>query len=615
MNSGELRKKFLQYFEGKGHKVLPSASLVPAETDPSVLFTTAGMQPLVPYFLGENHPSGKRVASAQKCIRTDDVEEVGDKVHHTFFEMLGNWSFGDYFKKESIQYSYEFLTGNEWLGIPVSKLAISVFEGDGDAPFDQESYDLWLDLGIEKERVAKLPKKENWWGPAGSSGPCGPDTEIFYWSGQDEAPSKFDPNDSRWVEIWNNVFMQFDKTVDGTFTPLKQTNVDTGMGLERTLAVLNGLDDNYKTDLFSLVIAGIEQISHKDYQGNENEFRIIADHIKAAVFAINDGVLPSNKGAGYIVRRLIRRAIVKASQIGVSDNFTTEIAKKIFKIYEGIYFQTVISSAVERSHEISPTSPMARGRNDKEEIILSELEKEETKFRKTLQEGLKILESKKTVSGKDLFDLYQSFGIPSEISLEEIERLKTHLEPDAIGKYEELYREHQELSRTASAGMFKGGLADDNDKTKKLHTAAHLMLAALRKVLGDHVLQKGSNITAERLRFDFSYPEKMTDEQIKQVEDLVNVQIKLDLPVSIVEMSVDEAKQQGAMGVFDSKYGDKVKVYSIGPNGSGEPSGEPFSREICGGPHVTHTGELGLFRIVKEESSSAGVRRIKAVLE
>ncbi len=562
--------------------MIPSASLVPSETDPSVLFNTAGMQPLVPFLMGAEHEHGKRLASAQKCMRTDDIDEVGDSVHHTFFEMLGNWSLGDYFKEESIVWSLEFLTDEKWLGIDKSKLAVSVFAGDDDAPFDQEAYDLWLGHGMSENKIAKLPKKHNWWGPAGATGPCGPDTEIFYWTGVGEAPDNFQEtcDDPHWVEIWNNVFMQYEKTIDDSFVPLAQKNVDTGMGLERTTAVIQGLDDNYRTELFWPIIEKIEEISGRKYEQNVREFRIIADHLKAAVFAIGDGVAPSNKDAGYVVRRLIRRAIVKGNQLEIKNNFISRVAEAVFGIYDGVY--------------------------DLDQIkILSELEKEEAKFRSTLEAGLKILATKEELDGKTLFDLYQSYGLPSEISIEEGEKLNKNISNEAIDQLSNLMREHQELSRTASAGMFKGGLADASEMTTKYHTATHLLQAALRQVLGDDIFQKGSNITAERMRFDFSYPDKMTSEQISEVEKIVNEKITEDLQVTMTEMTVAEAKDSGALGVFDSKYGEKVKVYSIGD----------FSREICGGPHVAHTGELGHLRIVKEESSSSGVRRIKAVLE
>ncbi|MFA5927432.1 MAG: alanine--tRNA ligase [Patescibacteria group bacterium] len=584
MTASELRQKFIDFFKEKGHTVIPSASLVP-ENDPSVLFTTAGMHPLVPYLLGEKHPGGSRLTDVQKCIRTDDIDEVGDKFHHTFFEMLGNWSLGDYFKKEAVEWSYEFLTSREWLGLSKERLAVSVFEGDKDAPFDEEVYGIWLELGIVPSRIAKLPKKDNWWGPAGLTGPCGPDTEMFYWTGGSDVPEKFDPSDNNWVEIWNDVFMQYNKTVDSRFEPLSQKNVDTGMGLERALAVVDGFDDDYRTELFLPIIKKIEEISGKNYEESTKEFRIIADHIKAAVFAIADGVSPSNKDRGYIVRRLIRRAIVKARGLGITNNFTSDLAEPVFETYAGVYSFSL-------------------------QEVISELQKEETKFRKTLEEGLKLIASYKQIDGKVLFDLYQSFGLPVEISLEEAKNCSAVIEGETMKQFNDLLRAHQELSRTASAGMFKGGLSDASDVVTKYHTATHLLNAALRKVLGDHVYQKGSNITAERLRFDFSHPDKMTPEQISAVESLVNDQISANLSVNREEMTMEDAQSSGAIGVFESKYGEKVKVYTIG-----QAIDDYFSKEICGGPHASRTGELGRFKIIKEEASSAGVRRIKAVLE
>jgi len=609
MTSSEIRELFIEYFKRRGHMVIPSASLVP-ENDPSALFTSAGMQPLVPNLMGEPHPLGQRLVDAQKCIRTDDIDEVGDKVHHTFFEMLGNWSLGDpekpdgvgagYFKSEAIEWSLEFLTDKKWLGLEREKLAISVFAGDDDVPFDEESYNKWLELGIKPDRIAKLPKKNNWWGP-GDSGPCGPDTEMFYWTATSPAPDRFDNKDENWVEIWNDVFIQF-LLKEGHFTPLTQKNVDTGMGLERMTAVLNNLDDNYKTDLFSPIIEKITQISGKDYEGNKKEFRIIADHLKAAVFAISDGVSPSNKGAGYVVRRLIRRAIVQANRLGIKENFSSQLAEVVCNIYTKIY-------------------------DIKKDQVTSELEKEETKFKRTLQEGLKVIAGQREASGKLLFDLYQSFGLPFEVSAEEFKRYGIEINNKIIDQYNNLLKEHKELSRTASAGMFKGGLSDSGEESIKYHTATHLLLAALQKVVDPNIIQRGSNITAERLRFDFNYAEKLTPEQLEEVESLVNEQISRNLPVTMEEMSLSDAKKSDAKGIFDLKYGDKVKVYTIGPstllgvNSNDRPStpsgrsGSPFSREICGGPHVKNTGELGKFKIVKEESSSAGVRRIKAILQ
>ena len=645
MTANELRQKFIEFFEGKDHKVIPSASLVP-ENYPTALFASAGMQPLVPYLMGENHPAGKRLVNVQKCIRTDDIDEVGDKVHHTFFEMLGNWSLGDYFKKEAIEYSFEFLTDKKWLGIDKSRLAVSVFAGDENSDFDEVSYNKWIALGISADRIAKLPEKNNWWGPVGDTGPCGPDTEMFVWTGGDAAPDNFQNtcDDPNWVEVWNDVFMQYNRMAKA-YEPLVQTNVDTGMGLERMLAVMNGTDDNYKTDLFLPIIEKIEKISAKKYsyslrhpealaegsceaQNDQKSFRIIADHIKAATFSIADGVLPSNKGAGYVVRRLIRRTIVKAQQLGIKENFTTKLADVVFSIYDGVYFDCH-SEFISESHEIPK-----QVRDDNRGDIKKELEKEEIKFNKTLSNGLKELEEiserarleslnnlldvkneTRPITGQELFNLYQTFGFPLELSLEICKEKNISLENNAIGSFNVEFSNHQELSRTASAGMFKGGLADAGEIAVKYHTATHLLQQALRQVLGEHVQQKGSNITAERLRFDFVHSDKMTPEQISEVENIVNDQIKKDLPVTMEEMTVEEAKSSGAIGLFSHKYGDKVNVYTIGPSTRDARSGSPFSREICGGPHVSHLGELGRFKIKKEESSSACIRRIKAVLE
>jgi alanyl-tRNA synthetase len=606
MTANELRKKYLEFFSSKGHSIIPSDSLIP-QNDPTVLFTTAGMHPLVPYLMGENHPGGKRVANVQKCIRTVDIDEVGDTTHHTFFEMLGNWSFGDYFKKEAIEWSWEFLTAPEWLGLDKKRLAVSVFAGDEDAPFDEEAFLIWKSLGVSEARIAKLPKKNNWWGPAGITGPCGPDTEMFYWVGDpDKVPESFNDDNDSWVEIWNDVFMEYNKKADGTYEPLKQKNVDTGMGLDRVLTALNGLDDNYKTELFKNSINKIEQLSGKKYEfkkgnlGNEEmpkcwaddmrAMRIIADHIKAATFIMGDdkGITPSNTDQGYVVRRLIRRAIRYGKQIGITESpWTKEIAKIVVHDYLEIY-------------------PELRKNVD---FVINNFKEEEEKFGKTLERGLKEFEkvlSIDGITGAEAFNLYQTYGFPIEMVKELAQEKNVKVDEDGFKKELE---KHQDLSRTASAGKFKGGLADASDETKKLHTAAHLLLAALRKILGEHVMQKGSNITAERLRFDFSHGEKMADEQKQEVEKLVNEAIEKNLPVSQVEMSLDEARAENAMGVFESKYGERVKVYTVGEGDN------IFSKEICGGPHVEKTGELGKFKIKKEESSSAGVRRIKAILE
>jgi len=585
MDSRELRKKYLNFFKERGHAIIPSASLIP-ENDPSVLFTTAGMHPLVPYLLGEKHPAGKRLADVQKCVRTGDIDDVGDDTHDTFFEMMGNWSLGDYWKEDAIKWSFEFLT--KQLELPLERLAFTCFTGDKDAPKDEESAKIWESLGIKKERIRFLPKEDNWWGPAGKTGPCGPDTEMFYWKLNDKpAPEFFDAKDKNWVEIWNDVFMQYVKDEKGNYNPAKQKNVDTGMGLERTLAVINGKENIYETDLFLPIIKKIEEISGRSIKEDQKAFRIIADHLRSVVFIMGDekGITPSNLGQGYVVRRLVRRAIRFGTKLGIKkDNWTKEIAEVVAENYSYVYPEI--------------------GKNIK--FVVEELSKEEEKFEETLERGLKEFEKLQTVSGKDAFNLYQTYGFPIEIT-EELAK-ENGIKID-IEEFKKELEKHQELSRTASAGMFKGGLADASEQTTKLHTAAHLMLAGLRKVLGTDVYQKGSNITAERLRFDFSHKEKMTSGQIKDVENFVNGIIKKDLSVSVEEMTLEKAKELGAMGVFESKYGEKVKVYTVGKGD------EIASIEICGGPHVERTGTLGHFKIIKEESSSGGVRRIKAILE
>lgn len=603
MTANELRQKYLDFFKSKDHAIISSASLIP-DNDPTVLFTTAGMHPLVPYLMGAKHPSGARLVDAQKCIRTDDIDEVGDATHHTFFEMMGNWSLGDYFKQDSIAWSWEFLTGKDWLNLDPKLLAVSVFAGDDDAPFDEESYNFWLEMGVPAERIAKLPKKNNWWGPAGQTGPCGPDTEIFYWSGaRESAPAGFNDDNELWVEIWNNVFMQYFKNADGTFSLLEQKNVDTGLGLERVTAILNGID-NYQTDLFLPLIKKLESLSGKKY-GEDNatrrSMRIVADHVKASVFIIGDqrGVTPSNVGQGYVVRRLLRRAVVQAGKIGIdvkTSSWIIDLVDEVVSIYKEAYPELL------NNHS----------------MIKSEVEKETMKFQNTLENGLKEFDKLKIeqgrVGGVEAFNLYQSFGFPLELSAEIAK--ERGLEIDRDGFMAEL-KKHQDLSRTASAGKFKGGLADSSEETTRLHTAAHMLLAALRKVLGDHVTQKGSNITAERLRFDFTHPAKVTPEEIATVEKMINEAIIKSLDVAYEEIPLDEAKATNAHGIFDSKYGESVRVYTIGRDNKQKQSAwdEIFSREICGGPHVENIGKLGKFRIQKEEASSAGVRRIKAVLE
>lgn len=598
MKAGDLRRKYFDFFLSKDHKLIPSASLIP-ENDKTALFTSAGMHPLVPYLLGEPHPLGKRLVSAQKCLRTDDIDEVGDNVHHTFFEMLGNWSLGDYFKKEMIPWSFEFLTGAKWLEIPKEKLAVSVFAGDNDAPFDQESYDLWLSLGISEQRIAKLPKKNNWWGPVGLTGPCGPDSEMFYWSGKDEAPATFDPEDKNWVEIWNDVFMEYNKKEDGTYEPLKQKNVDTGMGLERTLAVLNGFEDDYRTDLFWPIIEQLKNRLGVEYGSNietTRSLRIIADHLRASVFLISDGVTPSNKQQGYVLRRLLRRSVSKTFLI--KKDFDSKDFKSFVRIIYGIYpdyFKESDLSAIEEAISV-----------------------EARKFRNTIERGFAEIKKYQIITGKIAFDLYQNFGFPWEMIVEIAKEKGQEIDKKV---FEDEFKKHQELSRTASAGMFKGGLGEQTEITTKYHTATHLLNAALKEILGDHVYQKGSNITAQRLRFDFPNPEKLSAEQIKRVEDLVNEKIQENIPITMETMSLEEAKKKHANAVFSDRYGDKVKVYSIGSPSTDSTSslqassGRPFSVEVCGGPHVDFTGTLGKFKIIKEESSGAGVRRLYAILE
>jgi len=625
MTANELREKYLNFFKERDHAIIPSASLIP-EHDPTVLFTTAGMHPLTSFLLGEKHPGGKRLVNVQKCIRTGDIDDVGDSWHLTFFEMLGNWSLGDYWKKEAIEWSFEFLTGRDYLGISSEKLSVTVFAGDpsinsGQATRDEGSAKIWESLGIPKERIFYLSKEENWWGPAGQTGPCGPCSEMFYDTGKEKCGSDCKPGCKcgKYAEIWNDVFMEFNKTAEGKFEQLKQKNVDTGMGVERTIAVLDGFDNVYDTELFKPLIKKIEEISNKKYEGeNIKTFRIIADHLKAATFILAEGVEPSNVERGYVLRRLIRRAVRYGKQLGINDIFTFKIANVVIEMYRDVYLEL----------------------SSNRMFIEEQLVREEEKFTKTLEKGLKVLEKmkpKKTISflsksffteyglsGDVLFNLYSTYGFPIEMSLEEIKKLYqeynreqgvsiTELTKDdenrILQQFHESLKKHQELSRAGAEQKFKGGLADHSEHVVKYHTAAHLMLAALRQVLGSHVTQKGSNITAERLRFDFSHPQKLTLEQIKQVEDLVNQTIVRDLPVKMEEMSLDEAKEQGAMGVFESRYGEKVKVYTIAENG------KIFSKEICGGPHVEKIGQLGHFKILKEESVSAGARRIKAVLE
>ena len=592
LTSESLRELYLNFFKEKGHAVIPSASLIP-ENDPSVLFTTAGMHPLVPYLLGEKHPAGTRLTDVQKCVRTGDIEDVGDPSHCTFFEMLGNWSLGDYFKKEMISWSYEFLTSEKYLGIPVEKLAVTVFEGDEDAPRDEESAAYWEKAGIPKDRIFYLPKKNNWW-IAGTTGPCGPDTEMFIDRGTPKCSPECSPacDCGKYLEIWNDVFMQFEKHADGTYTKLKQKNVDTGMGLERTLSILNGVPTVYDTDVFDGAKAEIEALTGKKYGESEDvtrAFRIILDHVRTATFMLGDqkGVTPSNVDQGYVLRRVIRRAVRFGRQLGLQHGKLSAISEKFVEKYKNVYPEL----------------------KQNEQRIITELNKEEDKFSKALEDGLK--EFNKVVShiegsvfpGKTAFRLFDTFGFPIEMT-EELAKERGFI-LDKAG-YEEAYKKHQSESHAGSEQKFKGGLAEQNETTARLHTATHLLNAALKSVLHDDgINQRGSNITVERLRFDFNFPRKLTADELKAVEAWVNDAIKANVPVTMEETTVEEAKKAGAVGIFNDKYGEKVKVYTIGK----------YSKEICGGPHAKTTGELKSFKIIKEEASSSGVRRIKAVIE
>lgn len=576
-----IKDLFINFFISKGHKQIPSAPVVP-ENDPSVLFNTAGMQPLIPYLMGEPHPYGTRLCDYQKCIRTNDLDSTGDTTHHTFFEMLGNWSLGDYFKDESIAWSFEFLT--EYLNIPVERLAVTVFAGNELIPFDEVSYNKWLSLGIKKERIARTVE-DNFW-IAGASGPCGPDTEIFYFRSNDEIPENFDPEDERWVEIWNNVFMQYFKDEDGNVTELPKKNVDTGMGVERVTAILEGVNDNYKSSIWNDVIDLISNISNLPYEGNEESMRIIADHIRTAVFISADpaGIKPSNTDQGYILRRLIRRAIrhAKKLNIDINSNWEEQIAKLLISKYKKYYSEL----------------------DSNEAVVLEVLKNEKEKFNRTLEKGLREFAkvSNKDIDGDVAFHLYDTYGFPIELT-EELAH-DAGINVDVKG-FQEKFKAHQELSRTASAGKFKGGLAGNSEIETKYHTATHLLNAALKVVVGPDVHQKGSNITDERMRFDFSCDHKLSDEEKQKTEDLVNEWINEGLDVRVQEMKKEDAIKSGAECMFIEKYPDIVTVYSIGD----------VSKELCGGPHVKNTSELGHFKIKKEEASSAGVRRIKAILE
>ncbi len=590
MKANELRKKYIEFFKSKGHKEIKSAPLVP-ENDPTCLFTTAGMHPLVPYLLGTRHPLGTRLVNYQKCVRTGDIDEVGDPVHLTFFEMLGNWSLGDYFKEEAIEFSFEFLTSPEWLNIPINRLAVSVFAGDEDAPFDEEAFSIWHRLGVPENRIAKLGKKDNWWGPAGQTGPCGPDTEMFYWTGTEAAPEVFDPANKLWVEIWNDVFMQYNKNEAGVYEPLTQRNVDTGMGVERVTAVLQGKASCYETELFQPIFAKVDELRGiKTPTERCDSERIIADHLRSATFMMADKVAPGNVDQAYVLRRLIRRAVREGRKLGLTEAFTDQIAQVVIDNYKEVYPELAENA----------------------KFIIDELQTEEKQFARTLEKGTREFEKliarvpahiqRKVVSGKNAFFLYETYGFPIELTEEMA--AENGFEVDRQG-YEKAYEKHQELSRKGAEQKFKGGLADGGEATARLHTATHLMQAALRKLLGDHVEQRGSNITADRLRFDFSHGDKVPREILDQVENMVNEVIKADIPIVCEEMTLEEARERNAMGLFGDRYGEKVKVFTIGD----------FSCEICGGPHAERTGELGEFKIKKEESSSRGVRRIKAVLK
>ena len=579
MDSKELKKRYIKFFKDRGHVEVKTSSLIP-ENDPTVLFTTAGMHPLVPFLMGQPHPAGKRLVDVQKCLRTGDIDNVGDATHNTFFEMLGNWSLGDYWKEDAIKWCYEFLTDE--LKIDKKKLHVTIFKGNKDIPKDTESESIWKSVGMPSEKIHALGMEDNWWGPPGETGPCGPDTEMFVDTGKEKCSASCKPGCScgKYFEIWNAVFMEYNKTKGGKFEQLKQKNVDTGMGVERTTAMLNGYKSVYETDLFRPIMKLIDSISNST---DEKAKRIVADHLRAAVFVLSEGITPSNIGRGYILRRLIRRAIRYGRILNMEKEFAEKIAAEVIKNYKGDYPKL----------------------EENKEFIVNELNNEENKFLKTLKEGLKVfnrLAEEGDISGEKAFLLFQSYGFPLEMTVE-LAREKG-ITVDTEG-FNSAYKKHQELSRKGSKKEFKGGLSDSSYESIKLHTATHLLAEALRRVLKKDIVQKGSNITPERLRFDFNFDRKLTEEEIKQIEDLVNEKIKEGIPVKKEEKTLEEAKREGAQGVFDGKYGDKVFVYSIGD----------FSKEICGGPHVKNTRELHKFKIVKQKSVAAGIRRIKAVLK
>lgn len=593
LTANELRQKYIDFFVSKGHTQISGASLIP-ENDPTVLFTTAGMHPLVPYILGAEHPAGKRLVDYQKCIRTGDIDCVGDPHHLTCFEMLGNWSLGGYFKKEAINFSFEFLT--QVLGLDIDKLSVTVFEGDDEVPRDDEAAETWKSLGIPEERIYFMPREDNWWGPAGETGPCGPDSEMFIDTGRPACGPDCKPGCKcgKYFEIWNDVFMQYKKESDGTYVPMDRKCVDTGMGIERTIAILQGKKSVYETEVFQPIIKGVKKLSGVTYGEDEDKdisIRIISDHVRTSVFILGDqkGVAPSNVGQGYILRRLIRRAVRHARKLGIEGKFLGELALIVLDLY-GLPYPELI---------------------EHKGFILDELAAEEAKFSETLQKGEREFEkmlpnlmkgTSRVINGRIAFKLYDTYGFPIELTKELAEEHGFTVDEEGFAA---AFQKHQETSRAGAEQQFKGGLADHSELTTSLHTATHMLHKALRTVLGDHVGQKGSNITADRLRFDFTHPQPMTAEEIKKVEDMVNEQIQKDLPVTCETMTLEEARDRGAIAFFDSKYGEQVKVYSIGD----------YSKEVCGGPHVTHTGDMGHFHIQKEQSSSAGVRRIKAVLE
>jgi len=588
MTAQELRTMYVNFFKERGHKEIASASLLP-ENDPTVLFTTAGMHPLVPYLLGEKHPAGKRLTDVQKCVRTEDIDEVGDDTHCTFFEMLGNWSLGDYFKQESISMSFEFLT--KYLNIPVERLAVTVFEGDELVPADEEAVEIWKNLGLSEEQIYRYGREDNWWGPAGQTGPCGPDTEIFYDMGKPKCGPNCGPSChcGKYVEIWNNVFMQFNKQADGSFTELAQKNVDTGMGLERVLTIFNGKTNVYDTELFIPVMTKLEEILEREGKSlSTRDKRIIGEHMRTTTFILGDPmkISPSNTEQGYILRRLIRRITRLFKKADINSNYLCELAEILIGQYSPVY----------------PELGENKG------FILEQLQKEYTLFSKTLDDGLKKanryldnVRQGETLSGELAFKLYDTYGFPIEFTAELAGERGCQVDMDGFRKK---FEEHQEKSRQGAAGKFAGGLADNNEQTARLHTATHLLNGALRKVLGDEVSQRGSNITSERLRFDFSFGRKVTKEELEQVEVIVNEAIQKNIDVILEEKTPEQAYAEGAIGVFSGKYGEIVKVYTI----------PGYSKEICGGPHAKNTGELVSFKIKKEEASSAGVRRIKAVI-